>query len=299
MRAIRGLALLALVAISGSVAAQELRCTQIFMNASEKRVCATPALMQLDQEMGQVARRAELHQDSYNSDQRAFRRALKTCKGDEACLTVSYQNRIAELQSFINALDRPTDEEAKKLAAEADQAQAKRDDQADTREAIAAKVAQADAAAEAAAPVAQPEVMQEAPQAALAEEPVASPAVEPEPPKENEQANTLIGWAVIIFVVLVVIGITYSFVQWVFRVVKRCPRCTKWWAGEVYDKDHESHVEHETKVFVDEHRNRNNVVVGTTRRERQVAVNVSNTTHFLRCQTCRHEWAANYQTRTS
>jgi uncharacterized protein len=267
---------------------------------TEKRICATPALMQLDQQMGQVVRRAALHQDSYNSDQRAFRKALKTCKGDEACLTVSYQNRIAELQAFVNTLTAPTDDEANKLAAEADKAQAKRDDQADTREEIAAKVSQADAAAaEAAARVAQPDVIRELPQTTVAEEPVAAAVVNPAQPKDMAQRNDVVGWAVIIFVLLAVIGIVYSFVQWVFRADKRCPRCTTWWAGQVYDKAHESHIEHETKEFVDEHRNRNNVVVGTTRSQRQVAVNVSNTTHFLRCQTCQHEWAVNYQSRTS
>jgi uncharacterized protein len=130
MRATTWVLALTLEAVSGTVAAQELRCTQIFMNASEKRICATPTLMRLDQQMGQIARRAEPHQESFDSDQRRFRGALKTCKGEEGCLTVSYQNRIAELQAFVNTLAPPTDDEVTKLATEADKAQEKRDGQA-------------------------------------------------------------------------------------------------------------------------------------------------------------------------
>jgi uncharacterized protein len=270
------------------------------MNASEKRICATPELMQLDQQMGEIGRRAALNQDNFNSDQRRFRKALKTCKGDEACLTISYQNRIAELQAFVNTLTPPTDDEAAKLAAEADKAQEKREAQADTREAIAASVEQADeSAALAAADAALPTVTMEPPQHEVAEQLVDAPGEAVEQPSAEVAKDDKAGWGTLAIVLLFIGGVIVAFFDWLFKAVKRCPRCTKWWAGKIYDQDHESHIEHETKEFVDEHRNRNNVLVGTTRVKRQVAVQVSNTTNYLRCQICQHEWVINHSSRSS
>jgi uncharacterized protein len=137
-----------LLAFSGVGQAQELRCNQVFMNASEKRICATPALMELDKQIGEVGRRAALHQDGFKSDQRKFRKALKACDGDEACLTGSYQSRIAELQAFVETLLPPAEDELAKLAKAGEKAEAKRDAQADTRERIAEKLAQQEAKAQ-------------------------------------------------------------------------------------------------------------------------------------------------------
>ena len=89
-------ALLMLAMASGGVVAQEINCNQIFMNASEKRICATEALMVFDTKVGELGRRAALHQGSFKSDQRAFRKALKACGGDGGCLADTYNLRIGE-----------------------------------------------------------------------------------------------------------------------------------------------------------------------------------------------------------
>ena len=91
--------------------AQEIRCTQIFMNDSERRICGSEALLTFEKQMGELARRVELHQGSYKSDQRDFRSVLKKCKGNEECLTATYQNRITQLQAVVDQLPPPTSEE--------------------------------------------------------------------------------------------------------------------------------------------------------------------------------------------
>ena len=294
----------ALLPATGAIQAQELRCTQIFMNASEKRICATPALMQLDQQMGELGRRVQPYQDSFKTDQKRFRKALKTCNGDEACLTSSYQVRISELQAFVNTLPPLTDTEAARLAAEAQEAEKKRDAQEQTRERIAEKLEAADAAAQPvdAAPVEQPVVIQ-APSDQLPIGEVGQPvpefieqAAEARPEKTDGGETSWLGIAIAAFIVL---GVIVAFFQWLYKAVRRCPNCTKWWAGEIFDQDRESYTDFETKTFTDTHRDKNFNVTGTTSRQRQVAVRVSNTTNYLQCKLCKHQWTISHSSRSS
>jgi len=291
------------LAASGAIHAQELRCTQIFMNASEKRICATPELMQLDEQIGELGRRVMPYQDTFKADQRRFRKALKTCNGDEACLTSSYQVRISELQAFVNTLPAPTDAEATGLAAQAQEAEQKRNAQEQTRERIADKLEATDAAAQPVedTPMEQPEGIQ-APVDPMpigeVGQPVAEPAeqvVEAQPEGTSDRPS----WWVIGLIVLMVIGAIGMFVDWLFKAVRRCPKCTKWWAGEIFDQDREAYTDYETKTFTDTHWDKNFNRTGSTTRKRQVAVRVSNTTNYLRCRLCKHEWTIHHSRRSS
>ena len=287
------------------VQAQELRCTQIFMNASEKRICATPSLMQLDQQIGELGRRVQPYQDTFKSDQRRFRKALKTCNGDEACLTSSYQVRISELQAVVNTLAPPTDAEADRLAAEAREAQERRHAQEATRDRIADKLQAADAASQPVqdAPVVQPP----APDFQSTQEPaveVGQPVVDPNQQVATEQPSEGSGsdgpsWIWIAVIGLAVLGAIVAFFDWLYKAVRRCPKCTKWWAGEIFDQDREAYTDYETKTFTDTHWDKNFNKTGSTTRKRQVTVRVSNTTNYLRCKLCKHEWTISHSRRSS
>lgn len=295
--------MLLLLTFAPQVYAQELRCTQIFMNASEKRICATPALMELDKQIGELGRRAAMHQDGFKSDQRGFRKALKTCDGDETCLTTSYQNRIAELQAYVGTLPPPTEEELAKLAQAGEKANAKREAQADTREQIAEKLSDQDftqrqelAAEEvliAEGPV--PEVI--ASEVASVEAPAADAVAQPEQAAATE--NTEPGWGSIAFLGALVLGALAMFKAWLNRVVRRCPGCKKWFAGKVIDQDRESYTDYETKTFEDVHRDRNYVVTGRTTKQRQVKVRVEKTTNYFQCIHCNNQWAWSSTSRSS
>lgn len=281
--------------------AQELRCNQVFMNASEKRICATQALMQLDQQMGELGRRAAMHQDSFKSDQRIFRKALKTCDGDEACLTTSYEARIAELQGFVNTLPPPTDEEAAKLASAADKAQEKRDDQAATRERIAEKLEAKDAEQGIAdapeeviesAPVEAPQEEQAPPEAVTVD---ATPAEQAAPAPASGEP----GWGGLALIGGVILAVLAWFKSWLNKAVRRCPRCKKWYAGKLIDQDQEAYTDYETRTFTDEHRDRSNVVTGRTTKQRQVKVRVVDTTNYYQCIHCDNKWVLTSQSRSS
>jgi uncharacterized protein len=290
---------LALV-IVGELQAQELRCTQIFMNASEKRICGTPSLMQLDQQLGEVGRRAAMHQDSFKSDQRAFRKALKACKGDEACLTVSYKNRIAELQSFVDTLAPPDAQEVAKLDQAAEKTQEKRDAQADTRAEIAENLEAKDEAVVVASEVLdtyetpvvdalQEELVQPEPIAA------AAPVEQSVPAAKSEE----MGWGGFALISALILGALAIFKAWLNEAVRRCPGCKKWYAGKLIDQDREAYTDYATKTFVDEHRNRMNELTGRTTKQRQVKVRVVETTNYFQCIHCNCNWALTSKSRSS
>lgn len=294
----------------GTASAQELRCNQVFMNASERRICATPNLMQLDQQMGELGRRAAMHQDSFKSDQRTFRKTLKTCDGAEACLTTVYQARIAQLHSFVSTLPPPTDQEAAKLATAAGNAQEERDDQAATRDRIAEKLEAKDAdqaIAEArpdmneTAPLETPQVTVAQPDAGQVQAtpveqapsaPTLAPAERPAAAGETEWRDlALMGGAILIFLAWLK--------SWLNKAVRRCPGCKKWYAGKLIDQEQEAYTDYETRTFTDEHRDRSNMVTGRTRKQRQVKVRVVETTNYFQCMHCDHKWAWASQSRSS
>ena len=299
------------VLLMSGAQAQELRCTQIFMNASEKRICATPALMKLDEQIGELGRRAALHQDSFKSDQRKFRKALKTCKGDETCLTSSYKFRIAELQGFVDSLPPPTVEESAKLNRTAEKAQAKRDAQADTREEIAQQIHAKDLeqaatempnmAIETPAPIEEPSTpISDSPAEPIVQEaPVDIAATQAEQSALATVNADGIDWTTTGILGAVILAVLVWFKSWLNKAVRRCPGCKRWFAGKVVDQDRESYTDYETKTFIDEHRNRSNNVVGSTSREQQVSVRVVETTDYLQCNHCNCKWALSSTSRSS
>ena len=290
----------------GTAAAQELRCNQVFMNASEKRICATPSLMQLDQQIGELGRRAAMHQDSFKSDQRIFRKALKTCNGDETCLTTSYEARIAQLQGFVSTLPPPTDQEAAKLATAATKAQEKRDDQAATRERITEKLEAKDS--EQPSTEAPPQVIgvvpTEAPQEEVAQpeafEVDATPVEQAAPARPAPTAGTgETGWGSLALIGGAILALLAWFKAWLNKAVRRCPGCKKWFAGKLIDQDQEAYTDYETRTFTEEHRDRSNMVTGRTTKQRQVKVRVVDTTNYFQCLHCDHKWAWTSQSRSS
>lgn len=288
------------MATAGVAHAQELRCTQVFMNPSEKRICASPELMQLDQQMGELGRRVEPHQDSLKSDQKRFRKALKTCDGEEACLTNSYQNRIAELQSMIATLAPPTSEEIAALDIGAAKAEEKRESQTDTRERIAHELTQKDADAQ--LTHVEPEVIEWP-----APEPVAIPEAAPEeplsdraPPASGPLDDGEISWGVWGLIALFAIGIIGWIQDWAHKAFRhRCPKCKNWNTGTVFDRDSNSYTDYETKTFDDVHKDSHGMTTGSTSSTRQVAVRVTDTVNHLRCKICSKEWTIASQSRSS
>jgi uncharacterized protein len=297
--------LLLLVGASSICAAQELRCTQVFMNASEKRICATPALMDLDEQIGELGRRAAMHQDSYKSDQRTFRKALKTCDGEETCLATSYQNRIRELQAYVASLPPPTEGEAAKLAKAGARAQEKRDAQAETRGEIAEHLAESETAEQAEAlPVAEDapaevSMVQPVEVASVAQEPAAAEAEGGTAAPATDKSSGEAGWGGIALLFALITGALVWFKSWLNRAVRRCPRCKKWFAGKVIDSEQDAYTDYQTKTFEDVHKDRNYNVTGRTTKQRQVKIRVGETTNYFQCLHCDCKWALTSTSRSS
>lgn len=285
-------------AIVGLAQAQELRCTQVFMNASEKRICASPELMQLDQQMGELGRRVEPHQDSPKSDQRRFRKALKTCAGDASCLATSYGNRITELQTYIETLAPPTAEEITSLDEGAARAEQKRLMQGDTRARITQELAGKDA--EATVEPVENEVIEwsEPDQVAHQEEVPVGPVVERVPASSELESRGEASWGTWALIAIFAFGLIAWIRAWAHKAFKRCPKCKNWNAGTVIDSDSDSYTDYETKTFNDVHKDRQGVRTGSTSKTRQVAVRVTNTLDYLRCKICNEKWTIATQRRS-
>ena len=292
--------------------AQELRCNQVFMNPSEKRICATPALMDLDVQIGELGRRAAMHQSTFKSEQRKFRKALKACDGNEECLTGSYQLRIAELQAYVDTLPAPTESEEAKLVKAGEKAGKKRDSQEATRAKIAVKLNEQDTNEQDTNEHAYELSADE--QRQISDEPIPTedapeeldelqvvPTVELTQPTQPATVSGTgeVGWggiALMGVIVLVVLGWLKS---WLERAVRRCPSCKKWFAGKVIDSDREAYTDYETKTFEDVHRDRNQHVTGRTTKKRQVKVRVVESTYHYQCLHCDNKWAWTSTSRSS
>jgi len=267
---------LLLACASAEVTAQEISCKQFFMNKSEKRICADPALMQLDNQMADVARLALPHQPGFKKDQKAFRDALKQCKGEDSCLTGTYQARIAQLQGVVSSLPPATDDVAANSEPPADE------------ESLPADGTSAPGSVEA-----PPEAVAVPPQAEA--QPLAVPAATAPAEPANADKSP---WTTLAILLALAAWAIWAFIRWLHKVFRRCPNCSKWRAGEILRRSHDSHTEYEMKEFVDEHRDRRGMVTGRTHKKRQVAVNVNTTTHHLRCKRCQHEWTNRYSSRS-
>lgn len=289
----------------GVSAAQELRCTQVFMNPSEKRICATPELMELDRQVGEVGRRAAIQQPSFKSDQRRFRKALKTCDGDAECLRSSYEVRISELQAFVATLPGLSDEESAQLLKAEEKAEARRDAQANARERIAQRLED---------PAAVEHVMAEPSEAqapenstavsSMVEEVVEEPMLPVDGQVEAAAPDSGVGrsetgWGERALMGGALLGVLVWLKSGLNRIVRRCPRCTTWFAGDIIDSNMERYTDYETKTFEDVHRDRYNVIRGRTTKQRQVKVNVSKTTNQFQCSCCGNRWAWSSTSRSS
>lgn len=301
--------------VAAPAAAQELRCTQIFMNASEKRICATPELMEQDATMGRLARRAEAAMPDYRREQKEFRRALKRCDGDGACLEELYAGRVAALTAAVESMPEPDQEQARRWAEEDAKAESKREAQADTRDAYAEQLQKADAAkaAEGAEEAPAPEgAAEQEPQVASIETPEQQIGPEAEAPVDEVQAELAAspaatatdsepGWGTYAITAAILLGAWLAFWSWLTTVCRRCPdgNCKKWFGGVVYDYGQSSHTDYETKTFTDVHRDRNMRTIKTVDRKEQVAVRVTNRTDYLKCKACGNEWTASSTSRSS
>ena len=283
----RMLLLVLVMGLCAPASAQDMKCNQVFMSPSERRICGSEALMQQDQIMGEMYRRAEPHIDGIKKVQREFKKALKSCKGDEACLMRSYEVRIEELKANINSLPPPTEEQIQDLSQAAEVKEEIRDEQADERSQIAAEL-----------PVEELPVVEEpAPvEASAFEVPKTALEVAPEP---TPAVPDEVPWWVFIVLAVVTLGIWLWFWSWLQVELKRCPQCRRWHAGQVYDQDQSEHTDYETKTYTDKHRDRNNNVTSTTERQRQVAVRVVNSLYYLKCKFCKKTWVRHTTSRSS
>lgn len=269
---------------------QDIKCDQVFMNPSEKQICASEALMQQDDLVGELYRRAEPHFDKMKQGQREFRRALKSCKGDLTCLTTSYEFRIEELKQAVNTLPPPTAGEVEQLAAEASSIDDQRASDLDDRMRLEAEAARE-------AEISVPDVVSEPQIAAPVEE--ASPSEVVEPATSPAAKDVEFAW----WVKWVVVGIGILFLFWIWIVIQelfgRCPRCKKWHAAVLLDQRQKAHTEYATKTYTDVHRDKNYQVTGRTQKQRQVRVRVVNTIEHLKCAHCSHEWSRSHTSRSS
>lgn len=306
------------------------------MNASAKRICATPELMQLDQQMGVLARRAGPHLASYKSDQKRFREALKSCQGDESCLKSSYATRISELQAVVDALPPPSDEEAAELQKGMAKENEKLAGQSNARAFWEKRLAKQDAltkpviqgpsegASVASASSASQSVIQEAgagsvaapseivpnkpdQSASVAATQSASASAEDVQPEQTGKVPAQSGqpaaddapsWLGVTFFATV----AWMVVTWIWRGLRRafkvCPRCKKWNAGKEIDRDQNSYTDYVTRNFTDTHHDRMGVKTGSTTKQRQVRVRVTKTVVKLKCRYCGNVWSQSSTSRS-
>lgn len=279
--------LMLVLGVCAQAKAQDMKCDQAFMNPSEERICGSEALMQQDQIMGELYRRAEPHIHGIKKVQREFKRALKSCKGDEACLMRSYEARIEELKSNINSLPPPTEDQIQELSQAAEVQEEKREEQAEERAQIAAELPVEEL------PIVEDSVPVEAPVFGVPETVL---EVAPEPTSASPIEWPWWAYVVLAFVAL---GIWLWFWGWLQVELKRCPQCRRWSAGEVYDRDQSAHTDYETRTFTDKHRDKYNNVTSTTQKERQVAVRVVNSIYYLKCKFCQKTWVRHTTSRSS
>lgn len=273
-----------------SANAQDIKCDQVFMNPSEKQICGSEELLRQDAVMGELYRRVEPHMDQIKKQQREFRRGLKSCKGDVPCLESSYEHRIEELKQAINTLPDATEEQIEELSQEAAVVEEQRNEDALER---------ADLEAEIAPKVETPQETADTPPDVTAQdqEAVVSEVVNETPDivRESTESPWWLKW--------LGIGAIGIFLLWLWGVIQevfgRCPRCKQWRVASVTDSDQRRHTEYETKTFTDVHRDKNYNVTGRTEKKRQVRVNVVNTTEYLKCRSCQHEWSRSHTRRSS
>lgn len=273
-----------------SAIAQDIKCDQVFMNPSEKQICGSEDLLRQDAVMGELYRRVEPHVDQVKKQQREFRRGLKSCKGDVPCLESSYGHRIEELKQAINTLPDATQEQIEQLSQEAAVIEEQRSEDALVRAELEAEIAPTVETSQ--------ENVETPPDSVVPNpETVISEVVDetPDIARESVESPWWLKW--------LGVGAAGIFLLWLWGVIQevfgRCPKCKQWRVASVTDSDQRRHTEYETKTFTDVHRDKNYNVTGRTEKRRQVRVNVVNTTEYLKCRSCQHEWSRSHTRRSS
>jgi uncharacterized protein len=273
----RPLIALGLLLICDRVVAHGIKCDQVFINKSERAICASPELMQLDGEMARLADVIDPVRDGFKAEQRDFRAALKRCKGQDDCLHFVYQDRIQQLRELAQYVTEPTypAEQADGDFAQATPAEQTADQNTE---------ADPDVPSEA---LAQPEPVVTS--ESLPDPTVEAPGTEPTAQTPGTGGGDG-GWLVFLLILGVIGAAISAFWGWLQRVVLRCPKCTKWFAGEELSSSSQSSVRYEMRTFEDVHKDRHGHRTGSTSRKRQVRVNVTETTTRYKCKICGNEW---------
>lgn len=324
------IAMMAVIAVAGQVYAQEVSCRHFFMNSSAKRICATPGLIRLDQQMSMLARRVEPHLASYKSDQRRFRKSLKSCQGDMSCLTNSYAVRINDLQAVVDALPPPSDKEAADLQNGMAKESERLANQSDARAYWASRLAKQDA-------LTRPVVQNPSERTSVAssssailnriqgvgavvapsdivpnkaDQPVDISTTQSVPAtaermqteraakitRQSAQpaADGIPSWLVATFWLAIAAWIWHG-MRSAFKV---CPKCNKWNAGKEIDRDSRSYTDYVTRNFTDTHRDRTGVKTGSTTKQRQAKIRVTETVVKIKCRYCNNTWSRSSRQRT-
>ena len=257
----------------GAAQAQEIRCNQVFENPSEKAICASPELLAIDAQMAQAYRDAKPHLKGLAKDQRAFKRERKACKGDVECLLRVYETQTAELRAAIPP-QAPVQSQEQIV-------------EPDVSYPTGADQSMAPAPTGLVSDVATQEPSQEFAPGPV-EDVAQTPPVETAPQSETGPSDGAT-WVYIAVAVFLVIGAIGSFFSWLFKAVNRCPKCSKWWAGQEIDREEQMGTEYETVDRVDRHTSRG-VTVREVARKEQVAYNVVHAAVRLECKHCGHKW---------
>lgn len=300
--------------ISSKVASQEIKCTQVFMNKTEKAICASAEIMALDTKMSTVAHRAELIDENYRSDQKHFRKELKTCESATECLKSKYSARITYLEATISSGAPLTQDQENTATSKDTKAQIKLDKQALARQKYAEQASKNQNQTQSLADnensndasstqqILKQDIRNETAQSTdlPAQGTETTQAINSASDKDTkkEQGAYWIIITIIIIISLIFLSIILSIWTWIKAIVRRCPRCTKWWAAEAIDSTSNTTTEYELRKFDDIHKDHNRIERGRTTRTQQVAVNVTQTSTLYHCKICEHEWTIHSSSRS-
>lgn len=297
-----------------SCKSQELSCKQIFMNKSEKAICGSTDLIQLDMKVGTLSRRAKFVDPNYSKDHRLFRSSLKKCNGDLSCITNLYSTRIDYLQGIIDGSRTLTDAEIEKIEQQDQKAAERFASQESARERYASD-SNKQLTQDKNTPQETSTTLNETPQIyqdnaqQSTDDVLGSPTEAPITPQDQGPTNpapsstignqsgslkTILGiWNLLPWWTWA--GGAIVFLAYFSR--KKCPRCGKRGTSTEVSRDHEgTSTEYRDVVVEDKHRDRHGQLIKTVARTEQRAVKVDHYTVHYRCKNCRHKWSESVST---
>ena len=129
-------------------------------------------------------------------------------------------------------------------------------------------------------------------------EPTTAPALDPQPvvtPTEPvsvgaPQADQSVSWGWVVFWGLMAIALIWGIKLKLEATFYRCPRCRRWWAGDVKDQRSEYFTAMETRTHRTTHKNKHLQVTGYSEAQVREPVTRSRKTEYIECRTCGHEW---------